>query len=60
MKQTLSVVISAYNEEKKLGACLLSVAGLADEIIVIDNSSTDGTAKIAKSLKATVYKRENN
>lgn len=60
MKHTLSVVISAYNEEKKLGTCLSSVANLADEIIVIDNSSTDETAKIAKSLKATVYKRENN
>jgi len=60
MKHTLSVVISAYNEEKKLGTCLSSIASLADEIIVIDNSSTDQTAKIAKSYKATVYKRENN
>jgi len=60
MKRPLSVVISAYNEEKKLGACIASVTGLADEIIVIDNSSTDGTAEIAKSLKAVVYKRENN
>ncbi|MCJ7826177.1 glycosyltransferase family 2 protein, partial [Patescibacteria group bacterium] len=50
----------AYNEEKKLGTCLSSVANLADEIIVIDNSSPDGTAKTAKSFKATVYKRENN
>ena len=60
MKQTLSVVISAYNEEKKIGACIASVAGLAHEIIVIDNSSTDGTAKIASSLKAVVFKKENN
>jgi len=59
MKHTLTVVISAYNEEKKLGTCLSSVANLADEIIVIDNSSPDGTAKTAKSFKATVYKREN-
>ena len=60
MKNILSVVISAYNEEKKIGLCLSSVASLADEIIVIDNSSTDQTIKIAKSYKATVYKKENN
>jgi glycosyltransferase involved in cell wall biosynthesis len=60
MKNTLSVVISAFNEEKKLGLCLSSVAKLADEMIVIDNTSTDKTAKIAKSFKASVYKRENN
>lgn len=60
MKHSLTVVISAYNEEKKLGTCLSSIIKLADEIIVIDNSSSDGTAKIAKSFKTTVYKRENN
>jgi glycosyltransferase involved in cell wall biosynthesis len=59
MKQTLSVVISAYNEEKRLSACLSSVTGFADEIIVVDNSSLDQTAQIAKKFKASVYKREN-
>jgi len=59
MKHTLSVVVSAYNEEKKLGTCLASVMGFADEIIVVDNTSSDGTVKIAKSFKADVYKREN-
>jgi (heptosyl)LPS beta-1,4-glucosyltransferase len=60
MKHTLSVVVSAYNEEKKLGTCLSSVTHVADEIIVIDNSSTDQTAQIAGSFKAKVYKKENN
>jgi len=44
----LSVVITAYNEEKKIDACLKSVENLADEIVVIDNSSSDSTPKIAK------------
>lgn len=55
---SLSVVISAFNEEKKLSECLSSVS-FADEIIVIDNSSTDKTAEIAQKYKAKVYKREN-
>lgn len=56
----LSAVISAYNEEKKLGACLDSVKGLADEIIVINNSSTDKTEAIAKKYTKDVFTRPNN
>lgn len=55
----LSVVISAFNEEKKIKDCLVSV-DFADEIILVDNSSTDKTAAIAKSLGAKIYTRENN
>lgn len=56
----LTVVVSAYNEEKKIGACLKSVQAIADEIVVVDNGSSDQTVKIAKSLKAKVFNRENN
>lgn len=48
-----------YNEEKKLSRCLASVKW-ADEIIVVDNSSTDTSAAVAKKLGARVYKRPNN
>ena len=44
----LSVVISAYNEESKIEDCLKSVQEVSDEIIFIDNSSTDATVTIAK------------
>ncbi len=53
----ISVVIPAYNEEKYIGACLESLMKQTekpDEIIVIDNNSTDATATIAKSYGATV------
>lgn len=56
----LSVVISAYNEEKKLPACLESVKDLADEIIVVNNSSTDKTEAIAKKFTKYIFTRENN
>jgi (heptosyl)LPS beta-1,4-glucosyltransferase len=58
MKPTISVVISAYNEEKTLGRCLESVS-FADEIIVVDNSSGDRTAAIAAKYTDSVFKREN-
>jgi glycosyltransferase involved in cell wall biosynthesis len=56
---SLSVVISAYNEEKKLEKVLKSVSW-ADEIIVVDNQSTDKTGQIAKKFGAKVYERKNN
>lgn len=49
----LSVVIPAYNEEDYLADCLNAVMGQTikpHEIIVVDNSSTDNTAVIAKSF----------
>src|SRR5579871_1302280 len=56
----LSVVITAYNEEKKIEDCLRSVANFADEIVVIDNSSTDKTAAIAKKYTKHVFTQKNN
>lgn len=58
MKQTLSVVISAYNEEHTLARCLASVA-FADEIIVVDNTSTDATAAIAKKFTKQIFTKPN-
>ncbi len=58
MKQTLSVVVSAYNEAHTIGRCLTSVP-FADEIIVIDNESLDDTAKIARTFTKNVYRQKN-
>lgn len=43
----LSVIVITKNEEDRIRACLESVKW-ADEIIVVDNSSTDNTQKIAR------------
>jgi glycosyltransferase involved in cell wall biosynthesis len=48
----LSVIIITYNEEKNIGRCLDSVAGIADEIVVVDSYSTDATEQICKSKGA--------
>lgn len=58
-KISLSVAIATFNEEKTLGACLESVKGLADEIVVVDGSSTDKTVKIARSFGAKVIVTDN-
>lgn len=55
----LSVVLATYNEEKHLSDCLKSVKPIANEIIVVDGSSTDNTRQIAKNMGAKVYKTTN-
>jgi len=49
----VSVYIIAYNEAEKVRATIES-ARWADEIIVVDSWSTDGTAEIAQSMGARV------
>jgi glycosyltransferase involved in cell wall biosynthesis len=49
----ISVYIIAYNEAEKVRATIESVLW-ADEIIVVDSWSTDGTADIAQALGAKV------
>ena len=56
----ISVVISAFNEEKKIKDCLESVKDFADEIVFIDNSSTDKTVEIAKKYTSKVFIRPND
>lgn len=56
--EKVSVVIVTKNEEDNIRSCLLSVIGWADEIIVVDDESSDGTVSIAKSLGAAVLIRK--
>ncbi len=49
----ISIVIPAYNEEDHLGACLEAISRLEVkpfEVIVVDNMSTDDTARVAKQF----------
>ncbi len=51
--QTVSAYILAFNEAEKVKAAVESVLW-ADEIVVVDSSSTDRTAEIATALGARV------
>src|SRR6185437_12418364 len=57
-KQTVTIALSAYNEESNIKNFLLSLLVQKEEgfllknIIVISDGSTDSTVKIAKSVKS--------
>lgn len=51
----ISVVVNTRNEEGNIEHCLKSARQLADEIVVVDQHSTDKTAALAKKLGAKVY-----
>jgi glycosyltransferase involved in cell wall biosynthesis len=53
---TLSVAIITHNEEQNLARTLASVAW-ADQVVVVDAHSTDGTAALARSAGAQVIER---
>ncbi|ACT04480.1 glycosyltransferase family 2 protein [Paenibacillus sp. JDR-2] len=54
----LGVHIIVRNEEDMLPECLDSIRGIADELIVVDTGSTDGTVDIALRYGARVIKAE--
>lgn len=54
-KATVSVVLMTKNEEARLAACLDRVAGWADEIVVIDDLSTDATVEVARRYTDRVF-----
>jgi len=53
--QPLSVVLATRNEEENIAKCINSVKDIADEIIVVDEYSTDKTREIAEKFGAKVY-----
>lgn len=54
MRQSLSVVLATFNEEKNIASCLDSVKDIADEIVVVDGTSKDKTVEIAKKYNAKI------
>ncbi len=59
MIRSISIIIPAYNEERRLPATLRQVAGYLRrgdwafaEIVVVDDGSADGTARAAEQIRA--------
>ncbi len=50
----ITVVIPCLNEEEGIQKVLKRIPVFVDEVIVVDNDSTDGTAKIAQGMGARV------
>ena len=54
VKPSVSIIIPAYNEESVIRQCLIAAiyqSVPADEIIVVDNRSTDRTAQIVQQMQ---------
>lgn len=53
----ITATIIALNEENRIGACLDSLEGIADEIVVVDSFSSDRTAEICQARGCRVSAR---
>lgn len=52
--KVVSAVINTYNEVHHLRECVASVRQIADEVVVCDMESTDGSAELARELGCKV------
>src|SRR5262245_38488495 len=50
----ISVVIPCHNEEEGIRAVIQQMPDLVDEVLVVDNDSTDRTGEVARELGANV------
>jgi glycosyltransferase involved in cell wall biosynthesis len=61
LKPRIAIVMPAYNAEKTLERTLADVPpGIADDIILVDDASTDGTVALARRLALRVVVHERN
>jgi glycosyltransferase involved in cell wall biosynthesis len=59
-KLRIIVAMPAYNEERYIGSVILKARQYADEVIVIDDGSSDDTVKVARLAGATVVEHGEN
>ncbi|MBF0483079.1 MAG: glycosyltransferase family 2 protein [Candidatus Omnitrophica bacterium] len=57
-KVPVSVVVIAKNEEDNIEECLRSVYGWADELILVDDQSSDKTVEIAEKIADKIFHRK--
>ena len=59
-RSKIAAAIPAFNEEDYIGTVLLKTRQYVDETIVVDDGSTDQTAKVARLAGATVIQHKQN
>jgi glycosyltransferase involved in cell wall biosynthesis len=53
-------VIAAYNEDRFIGSVVLKTRHYVDQVLVVDDGSTDATARIAEEAGALVIRHDTN
>jgi glycosyltransferase involved in cell wall biosynthesis len=56
--QAITVIIPCLNEEQGVEKVLRAMPEFVDEVIVVDNASTDRTSEVARTLGAKVIREE--
>jgi glycosyltransferase involved in cell wall biosynthesis len=56
----ITAIIPAYNEELAIGSVVINTSAYVDQIIVVDDGSTDKTALIAEKAGAQVIRHQQN
>lgn len=59
-KAHVLVTIPAYNEEIAIASLVLRAQRYADEVVVIDDASTDSTVELAREAGASVFENDEN
>jgi SAM-dependent methyltransferase len=57
-KNHLTVIIPCKNEREHIRACILSAQQVADEVLLADSGSIDGTPAIARELGCRIIERD--
>lgn len=57
---TVSVVVPAYNEAEVVGAVISGLRDIFDDVICVDDGSSDNTAELAHAAGATVLRHSVN
>lgn len=58
MNAKITVIIPCKNEYENIGPCVVSARQIADEVLVADSGSTDGTLEYARELGCRIIERE--
>ncbi|MEM7108871.1 MAG: glycosyltransferase family 2 protein [Bacteroidota bacterium] len=58
MEQAVKVIIPAFNEQNGVGNVIKEIPDFVEEVIVVNNASTDETEQVAKAAGATVLREE--